>query len=286
MKIFKKYFFFLITAGYVLSLLSCKKDTATTNAAIFSEFINASQTGKYLISDDTSSVFEIPIGLTAACEKPMTINFTVASPSGALQGQQYSLGATSITIPANTLVDSIPLKGIFSGYTSGRKDTLIFTITGGDIGGRKDYTTYTVVLRQYCHSNIYDFIGDYTNCTDKNNSISAPYSVSVDSVLSTGTTSATLYIRNLASASFGPYVRSDAAISPGIAVSFDWSDSSNLVTTIAAQKLCDSVLTYGQGTISGVTTGSYSSCDNSITLNYTVTVAAGTFGDFVTTLRR
>ncbi len=286
MKTFKKYFFILMIVGYCLSLVSCKKDAATTNNAIFSEFVDAPVIGKYLISNDTNSVFEIPIGLTAVCEKPMTIIFSVTSSSDVAQGKQYNLSATSITIPANTLIDSIPLKGVFSGYTSDRKDTLLFTITGGDLEGRKDYTTYTVVLQQYCPSNIYDLIGDYTTCTDKNNQTSPAYTISIDSILPTGATSATLYLHNVAAGSFGPYTLSDPALSPGIAVNFDWTDSSNLSTTIPSQKLCDSIFSYGQGTIAGTNTGTYSSCDNSITLNYTVTVASGTFGDFVTTLRR
>jgi len=281
-----KFLLALAASATSLFIVSCRKDAATVHSGLLSEFINASSVGKYLVTDDSNSVFKIPIGLTEATGQPRTIRFTVTSPSGAVEGQQYSLVADSIVIPANTLVDSISLKGIFSGYAAYRRDTLLFTITGGDVPGRESYTTCRVTLQQYCHANIQDFLGDYTRCTDENNSVSAPYSVSIDSMIPTGPSSATLYIRNLAAGDFGPYLRNDAAISPGIPVEFDWSDSSNLVTSIPSQQLCDSVLTYGPGTISGTLSGSYSSCDNTIKLNYTVTVGAGTFGDFTTILRR
>ena len=276
--------FILLVLSLCLLVFACKKKD--TSAPVYSEFINASVTGKYLIADNPNSTFAIPIGLTAACNKAKIIQFSVTSPSGAKEGQQYNLGISSITIPANTLTDTIQLKGIFSGYNPGRKDTLIFSITGGDLQGLKDYTSYRVILQEYCPSNINDFLGDYTNTTDKNNTTSTPYTTTVDSLMPTGPASATLYIHNLGAGSFGAYSNSDASIQPGIAVNFDWSDSSNLVTAIPSQNLCNDIFGYGPGTISGINSGSYSSCDNSITLSYTVTVSAGTFGDFVTTLRR
>ena len=204
-----------------------------------------------------------------------------------MEGQQYNLGTTSIVIPAGTAQDSIALKGIFDGYPTGRKDTLIFTITGGDVPTFTGFTTYKVVMQKYCEVNIDDFTGDFNNSYDNQDPDSyGPYTATINQYVSTGPTSATIYVTNFADAGFGPWDPSDPAANPGIAVKLDWSDPSNFTTVVPSQTFSSDLYGYGEATISGVGSGTFSSCENSITISYTVTVAAGSFGDFETVLQR
>lgn len=282
----KTKFYLLIVTILSLGSFSCKKDN-TVNTPVLSEFATPTPIGKYFIKDDPNSVFKIPVGITTVSNKPRTVTFSVSSPTGAAEGQQYNLGTTSITIPAGTAVDSIPLKGIFSGYPTGRKDTLVFTITGGDVPTFKGFTTYKVVMTKYCEVNINDFAGDYNNSFDNQDPDSyGPYTATINQIISTGPTSATIYITNFADGGLGPWLPSDPAANPGIAVKLDWTDPSNFTTVIPTQTLSGDLLGYGEATISAVGSGTFSSCENSITISYTVDVSAGNFGDFVTVLQR
>ncbi len=282
----KTKFYLLIVTILSLGSFSCKKDN-TVNTPVLSEFATPNPIGKYFIKDDPNSVFKIPVGITTVSNKPRTVTFSVSSPTGATEGQQYNLGTTSITIPAGTAVDSIALKGIFSGYPIGRKDTLVFTITGGDVPTFKGFTTYKVVMTKYCEVNINDFAGDYNNSFDNQDPDSyGPYTATVNSIVSTGPTSSTIYITHFADAGLGPWDPSDAASNPGIAVKLDWTDPSNFTTVVPTQIIGNNLFGYGPATIAAIGSGTFSSCENSITISYTITVAAGSFGNFVTVLQR
>jgi hypothetical protein len=88
----------------------------------------------------------------------------------------------------------------------------------------------------------------------------------------------------MGAATFGPFGPTDAAASPGITVNLDWSNPANFITVVPSQAFYTDA-NYGPAQIvSG--TGTFSSCDGTITLSYTVTVAAGSFGVFTTTLQR
>jgi hypothetical protein len=282
----KTKFYLLIVTVLSMGSFSCKKDN-TVNTPVLSEFATPNAIGKYFIKDDPNSVFKIPVGITTVSNKPRTVTFSVSSPTGAAEGQQYNLGTTSITIPGGTAVDSIALKGIFSGYPTGRKDTLIFTITGGDVPTFKGFTTYKVVMTKYCEVNINDFAGDYNNSFDNQDPDSyGPYNATINQIISTGPTSATIYITNFADAGFGPWGPSDPPANPGIAVKLDWTDPSNFTTIVPTQTFSSDLFGYGEATISAVGSGTFSSCENSITISYTIEVSAGSFGDFVTVLQR
>jgi len=282
----KTKYYLLILTFFSAGFFSCKKDN-TINTPVLSEFASPTAIGKYFIKNDPNSVFKIPVGITTVSDKPRTVTFSVSSPTGAVEGQQYNLGATSITIPAGTAVDSIALKGIFAGYPTGRKDTLIFTITGGDVSTFKGSTTYKVVLQKHCDVNLNDFIGDFANSYDNQDPDSyGPYTATINQFVSTGPTSGTLYITNFGDAGFGPWTPSDPPANPGIAVNLNWTDPSNFTTVVPTQTISEDLFGYGQATISAVGSGTFSSCENSITISYKVAVAAGSFGSFVTVIKR
>ena len=72
---------------------------------------------------------------------------------------------------------------------------------------------------------------------------------------------------------------------PAITVNLDWTDPANFKTTIPAQFLYTDP-TYGAATITGVGNGSFASCNNTFTFSYKVTVSAGSFGNYTTTMAR
>jgi hypothetical protein len=149
-----------------VSLSSCKKNDGIvrTNQAVL--FVNADAPANYVILNEPNSVFKIPLGLTNIPDKDVTIQFTVSSPSGATQGQQYNLASNSVTIPAGTTVDTIELKGLFNGFSGGRRDTLIFTLTSGDVPIVSGANKYTVTMQQYCPLDMNDFAGNFTVIQD------------------------------------------------------------------------------------------------------------------------
>ena len=191
-------------------LSSCQKDkiiTPNTTASLF-----ASTEGSYFITSDPNTAFKIPLGITRVPDKSITIELTVSSPSGAVEGQQYELSSHTITIPANQTVDSVTLNGIFSAYTSGRRDTVIFTISGGDVPSLVGSNVYTLILQAYCDVDLDSFVGAYLNCFD--DASYGPYEIDVVSAASTGPTSGYIMIENLW----------DAGGSTPVRVNLDWSD--------------------------------------------------------------
>lgn len=282
-----KIFSYLGIFSLILVLGSCDKtkpyDIITPPAVV--HFGIPSSVGNYYVLNVTNNPFKIPVGLTKALDKPVTIQFTVTSPTGAIQGQQYSLVSNSITIPAGKVLDSLSLNGIFAGYPTGRKDTLVVTITGGDLPALIGSNIYTVVLQKYCNVVLSDLSGVFTKSFDfQAPDLEGPYTTNITAT-STGPTTAMLMIKNFSDGMFGHFASTDAAYSPGIEVDIDFSNPSNFTTTVPTQSFYKDA-TYGAATIKANGKGSFSACDQSFTINYTVTVAAGSFGNFTTTIKR
>lgn len=266
---------YLLTILLSIGFFSCEKDNKITPPPAAAEFAVNSFVGKYFIKNDPNSVFKIPVGITNISNEPRTVNFTVTSPTGATQGQQYTLSSNSIVIPAGKSVDSISLQGIYAGYASRGIDTLVFQITSGnDPGVFEGYDTYKVILQKYCDVNINDFVGTYTQSFD--DGTYGPYQIEVVSATSTGNTSGYLMISNLW----------DAGGSTPIRVNLDWSDPSNFSTSIPAGQDLYVDGTYGPAKVKPNGYGTFSSCNNTISLKYQVYVAAGSFAATSTTMAR
>lgn len=264
----KQLTYIIAIAGLLFSAAGCKKEK-TTIPPTFAHFDFISS-GDYYITQDGNSAFKIPIGLTAASDGDKTIQFTISSPSGAAEGQQYTLARKSITIPAGKVTDSLVVKGLYNGYPVGRVDTLIFKITGGDVNAIATSNEFTVYLQRYCDVDMADFSGQYTaqDYVDGEPD-GSPYPVDLTSVGSTGASSGTLSLEGL----FG--------IPVPFTINIDWNDPSNFTTEVPTQPwFVDG--TYGQTTLRPNGKGSFSSCKNSFRIEYELTVAAGSFGKFST----
>lgn len=154
-----------LTVG-LLSLLSvvvisCKKDKVVTPDQTVSLFGAGGTTSTYLVPEDPNSVFKIGLGITKPANAERRITISITSPTGAVEGSQYTISSKTITIPAGKVVDSVSLKGIFAGYPTGRIDTLVLKITGGDIPALVGSDVYKVVLQKFCPLDMSVFSGDF-----------------------------------------------------------------------------------------------------------------------------
>lgn len=278
----------LLSLALLTSVLmfSCTKDKINTPNQLVSLFSGPTGSASYFVTDDSEGEFKIPVGLTQIPGKDIKIEFTVSSPSGAVQGQQYTLAANSITIPAGKTVDTIHLKGLFDGYANSRKDTLVFKITGGDIPALASNDSYKVYVQKYCDVVLEELEGKYTNSldVDEDDDEGDQYETNITAI-STGKNTAKLKIKNFADGYFG-LKSTDPAFVDGIEVDIDFSDPANFTTNIPTQTLMSNAFGYGKATIKANGKGTFSSCDQSFTLEYEVTVSAGSFGTFTTVINR
>ncbi|SDC35781.1 hypothetical protein [Niabella drilacis] len=150
----------------LISFLGCKRNSDLTKPESRAEFPVA--TGSYSILNNPGSNFKIPIGFTDIQNIDRTINFSVTSPTGAVSGQQYTVAQNgSVTIPSGKALDSIQVNGLFAGYASrDKKDSLYFTITGGDGTPFTGFTTYKLVMQKVCPLVIGDYSGDFVVVQD------------------------------------------------------------------------------------------------------------------------
>ncbi|MES2883058.1 MAG: hypothetical protein V4676_12985 [Bacteroidota bacterium] len=268
----------ILIVAFVLSLvfLGCKKQETTTPPSL-AEFTTSTNTASYFIPNDPNSVYKIPVGFTTASNNARTVNYTVSSPTGATAGTQYTiLSSGSVTIPAGKTVDSISVKGLFAGYPTGRRDTLIFKITGGDALPSSWSNTFNLVLQKFCPVSLPVFTGTYiaqdydatTNLPD-----GGAYTLTITPGTTTGNTG-TVSIAGL------------WGIPNPFTVALNWTNAANFTTSIADQNWFVHT-TYGQAKIkSAGGNGTFSSCDNTLLIRYDAYVSLGSFGTYYTTLRK
>jgi hypothetical protein len=265
-----------LLAGFITVIHSCNKVKEVIPNVENSLFSNAGTTGLYFITDDPNTEFKIPIGISSVTSAERKVDFTVTSPTGAVEGQQYTLGTTSVKIPAGQSDFTLSLKGIFAGYPTGRRDTLLFKITGGDVPSIASSNTYTVVLQKYCSVNLADFNGTYT--AQDYDASGAPDGGPYPVTLTPGTVNA-----NGTSGKIG--ISGLWGNATSFNVDLNWANAANFTTAIAVQPWFVHG-TYGQSTIRPNGTHTFSSCDNTIKIGYEVTVSAGTFGKYTTILTK
>ncbi len=146
---------FLLIATFVMMAVAiitgCKKSDNLSIPSEQAHFLN--QTGGSYLITSPGVVYKIPIGVTNVSSVDRVVNISVTSPTGAVQGTHYTLNKSSIVIPAGKAIDTLVVTGDFTKYTTGRKDTLIFTIQSTDKGGitGSDYNNvYKLFMRGPC----------------------------------------------------------------------------------------------------------------------------------------
>ncbi|MGC8749902.1 hypothetical protein [Hydrotalea sp.] len=265
------------------SFVACNKNNPypTITPPAQATFSNKTD-GSYFVMNDPNSVFKIPVGTTNVTNTTRTITVSVTSPTNAAAGVQYNLPSTSVQIGPGKALDSLPVYGLFSGFSGNRVDTLVFKISGGDIPPSDYNNTYKLVMRKYCTVVPNSFLGNYNNSQDIDNTGSyGPYTAQILSITPTSATTATMVIANFSYEEIAPYPINN------ITVNLDWTDPANFKTTVPTQVISNSNF-YGYGALSVAPngTGTFSSCDNTFTFQYKLTVSAGSFGNFTTVLAR
>jgi len=251
----------LSVAFVLLVVFACKKKIETAIPPANSEFAfqdNVSPRGFYVLATAPGDTYKIPVGLTTPQSQPVTINFTYTSAT-AVAGTHYTAPA-SITIPAGKVLDTIQMKGIFANIPAGVSHTVVAKITGGNLPAVVGRDSVVIVLRRYCNVNLASLAGNYNTFENSiYTGVAGPYVSTVTNVVQTSPTTATGTMNNIW----------DYAITAN--VTFDWTDPANFKVFITPSPQTTQYTSAGQtifiGQQSG-TTNTFSSCSNTITMNF------------------
>jgi hypothetical protein len=258
---------FFFCAGILL--VACRKGDVITSPEQRSHFAMISS-GNYFINTP-GEIYKIPLGITTVSSIDRTINISVTSPTGAVQGTHYTLNKTSFIIPAGKAVDSIVVAGNYTQYTAGRKDSLIFKIEPTDKGGIapiETNQTFTLLMRGPCfegeiNSSLQDLLGDYTRTRDTLAGVFDDlYSTTVKSATLTSPTTANIVIANIFNDGWND-----------LTFKLDWTDLNDRKVTQATQNAGGNAgvlftgaagQPFGLASAAGGVTGTFSFCNQTI----------------------
>lgn len=271
-----------VVAVLLLGLNACKKTDAITIAPERAHFTNM-KFASYEITAPNKT-YKIPIGITNVSTQDRTVNIQITSPSGAQQGTHYTVNTKSIVIPAGKAVDSIVVSGVYNQYTSGRKDTLVFTITQGGVPPAEYNQTFTLLMRGPCFEGdivLNELLGTYANTNEVfGSSTYGPYTTQITAVNKTSATTGTITVANIYDYGWNP-----------ITFKLDWTDPNNRTLTLDQQAGIGDAGTlnsaYSGQDISvrpyAGQTGTFSYCNQTFTIKMQVGVTGlGWFGSLYT----
>ena len=260
----------LLPGVFILSLMiSCKKNNLVVDNDVtpppFAKFL----TNTPLKFDVTSThtKLNIPVSVTNVSDADRTVKISVTSPSGALSGIHYTT-STSVVIPAGKAIDSLLVTALYSGYVSGRKDTLIFTIVDGDVKASAYNNKYTLYLYGPCSESqtvLSSLQGDYKNTIENygGGTPYGPYTTTISSVTQLTPTTGTVVVTNIFDYGWNP-----------ITFTLDWTNPLNTKVTLAQQSGIGDAGTLDPS-LAGMDitvrpfagqTGTFSYCSNTLTL--------------------
>lgn len=282
---------FLTALAGVALLNSCDKTklyetTVPPPQAHFTNTISGtSQYVSYYVTNSPTSTFNVVVGTTDVADVDRTVTFKITSPSGAVAGTHYSMVTTgsTVTIPAGQTLANITIHGIFAPYAAGtRKDTVVFVLDQPSMEVADFADTVRVVFQRYCDVDLAALSGPYNNTNDYYNGAFdwGPYSTTISDPTpgtnGNGIKKDTIRIDNFYDYGYP------------LNVVLDWNDPANFMATIAPNgQRIGTHTTYGAIFANNRSGGSFSSCDQIFTINFTPYVGAGTFtGTFHTVLRR
>ena len=217
----------LLIAGLGYLVAGCKKEETTipVSKAHFNYITGAS----YSVLSTTTPAYQLKIGTTTTENVDRVINFTVASPTGAVEGTQYTLSSHSVTIPAGQAVGIVEVKGAFNQYSAGRKDSLVFTLQSG-VDPLLSNNVFKLFMRGPCFdgditNNINEMSGEFPGTFEDGGSY-GPYTVTVSEIIQADPSvkKGTATIDNLFD-QFGP-----------VNIEFDWTDPQNTIVKIPLQE--------------------------------------------------
>jgi hypothetical protein len=254
----------------IVAAVGCKKEENFTPPS-FAQILRPVATDNYYVQNTSISSYKIPIGLSTVSDKDRVVNFTVTSPTGAVLGTQYSLSHNnSITIPAGKVIDTLEVRGLFSGYPTGRRDTLVIMLTGGDVETGGSIEKFKLVLQKYCDVNLAALNGSYANTRESYSDGSSPYgpytTIVKNLIMVAGsTTKAEGYVENIYNDGWND-----------LKIELDWTDPANFKANIPLQPTGKNYSGPTSVRSQSGKTNTFSSCDQSFTFTIQLTNAAGT----------
>ncbi len=221
--------FKLLTLVMLASVVitGCKKVDVLERPPLQAHFLFKAG-GTYQVLTPTTS-YKLPVGLTTVSDVDRTIELTVTSPTGAVAGTHYSLNKSSLVIPAGKAVDTVVVQGVFSQYSGGRKDTLVFTIKEtADVKGIVTNTQFKLFVRGACLEediNMAEFIGSYPNTNeDFGGSTYGPYTTTISAARLLTPTTGEITVTNIYDFGWNP-----------IKFILDWTDPNDRKVTLVQQ---------------------------------------------------
>lgn len=211
----------------------------------------------YTLEDETSGTFKVTVGTTDVAATDRTVTYNVTSSTGAVEGTEYTLSpAGKVTIPAGKTTADIVIDGDFTHYISGRKDTLVFTLSEPSIKAAGFMNEAVVVMRGPCFDGdvtLSEMGGDYANSTDPDEPL---YTVKVTGLEETSPTTGKGMISNLWNGA------------APVEITFDWTDPTDIKVAIEWQPMG---FDYAAGQPMAIRTtpgkkSTFSICDQTITL--------------------
>ncbi|MDF2381588.1 hypothetical protein JMG10_08950 [Nostoc ellipsosporum NOK] len=193
--------------GVATMMVSCKKQETTIPPAQV-HFTGAAQQA-YAVRAAGVAPYTIQIGTTDVANTDRTVGVKVTSRT-AVAGTQYTVSANTVTIPAGQALGSFNIQGIFAGYPVGRVDTLVITLTEPSITPAKFMDTIRLAIGDICVEgvgfNLSSVIGTYARTVEVfgTNAPYGPYTTTISSATSTGTTTARIVVQNLWDNGWGP----------------------------------------------------------------------------------
>jgi hypothetical protein len=274
----------LLAIGLLFILTGCDKTERyqITKPEPLAHFISSNPNVNYYVRNAATDSFVVQVGTTDVSSVDRSVTFNVTSPTGAVNGTDYAISSpasgNSIVIKAGTVVSSITVKGKFAAFATGKKHTLYFTLAQPSVAVAKFSDTVKLAMQRYCDVVPSALTGVYKKAFDiqTGQPTYGPYTVNIPTAVATSTGATTGYVMI---SNFWDVGGAD------IRVNLDWTNPASFITNVPAQFLYTDP-TYGAATITGVGNGSFSSCDNTFSISYSVTVSAGSFGNFTTTIAR
>ena len=185
----------------------------------------------YAAETNPAPEFNLQVGTTDVAGSDRTVTYKVECLSGAVPGTQYNIpsGNTSgtITIKAGEAIGEIAIQADYASYVSGRKDTLMFSLTEPSLKPASFMDTVYVIIRGACFEgnvSLNDLLGDYDNTNEDFGGPYGPYTTSITSVNQTSATTGTIVVENIFDNGWAP-----------ITFSLDWTDPTNRKVNLLTQ---------------------------------------------------
>lgn len=158
-----KYIVILFMGAIVFS--SCEKlnePALVTDAQVGFEFSNATLMLDYIAGQDVPTTVSVML-IGPHQSTDITLNISVDPTSTAIEGTHFDLGATSVTIPANSSFGDFTVIGHAAAFTGGGQSAniVLALTTSGAIPVAPNFVTSTVKLQTVCPFDVNNFLGDY-----------------------------------------------------------------------------------------------------------------------------